>query len=82
MALSVTHVALSRVSARPRFASRTRRAAYSRSRRDEIKRSGADRWLFPRLILPADEARFRADVGDASDSDVSEAAPEPKRRRT
>ena len=41
---------------------RTRRAAYSRSRRDEIKRSGADRWLFPRLIFPADEARFRADV--------------------
>ena len=33
MALSVTHVALSRVSARPRFASRTRRAASTPSPR-------------------------------------------------
>ena len=56
------------------------RAAHSRSRRDEIKRSGADRWLFPRLTYPPTR-RFRADVGDA-DSDDSEAAPEPTRRRT
>ena len=58
---------------------RKARAAYSRNRRDEMKKTGADRWIFPRLILPADEPRFREECG-GSESDDSE-APQPKRRR-
>ena len=78
---------LSHLVARARARRAARRAAaraarrVQPSRRDEIKRSGADRWLFPRIFLPADAARSGADVGDASDSDDSEAAPEPKRRK-